>query len=237
MNRKQAFYAVAATAALAFSVWFFFFAQWSEPVRPNPGATAGNPAESAEGTPGNENGADAAAPGGAATAPDAETPGDGEEADGNDGTEPNGEIAPEDEKSPEEIESEAVEAFDAKVDAWMNPDSKQVSMDNVYEFADAFRRVPASRRMECLQRALNLVPDENAMLLAGILMDKSLDKEYIETVFNDVLNRGESLKKTLMEQIYKDKSHPCWADVAWIFDATGEKTANSNQEIEENDQE
>ena len=25
----------------------------------------------------------------------------------------------------------------------------------------------------------------------------------------------------ILKQIFKDKSHPCWADTAWIFDATG----------------
>jgi hypothetical protein len=89
-------------------------------------------------------------------------------------------------------------------------------------FAATFRKVPSTRREECIHRALNLVPDENVMVLAGILFDKSFEKEIIETVFNDVLNRDESVKKPLLLQLFKDKAHPCWADVAWILDVTGE---------------
>ena len=60
-------------------------------------------------------------------------------------------------------------------------------------------------------------------LLAGILMDKSQDKELVELVYNDILNRSEDVKKTVFAEIIKDKTHPCWADTAWILDVTGEK--------------
>ena len=59
------------------------------------------------------------------------------------------------------------------------------------------------------------------MLLAGILMDKTLDKQILETVYNDVLNRDEDVKKPILQQIFKDREHPCWADTAWILDVTG----------------
>ena len=69
---------------------------------------------------------------------------------------------------------------------------------------------------------MNLRPDENVMLLAGILMDKDEDKDLVELVFNDVLNRDEDVKMVLLKEILKDKTHPCWADTAWILDATGQ---------------
>ena len=95
-------------------------------------------------------------------------------------------------------------------------------MKDVDSFVERFRKVPQSRKKECLHRALNLVPDENVMLLAGILMDKSQDKEIVETVFSDILNRNELVKKPILQQIFNDREHPCWADTAWILDATGE---------------
>ena len=85
--------------------------------------------------------------------------------------------------------------------------------------------MPKSRKEECLQRALNLVPDENAMLLVGILLDKEQPKEMLELVFNDVLNRDETVKQPILRELFKDKEHPCWADVAWILDVTGELPA------------
>ena len=129
-----------------------------------------------------------------------------------------------DEEKRECADEALVAAFDALTDKWMKPapDGKRVTMEDVRQFAEQFRKLPKSRQDECLHRALNLVPDENVMLLAGILMDKTLDKATLETVYNDVLNRDESVKKPILQQIFKDREHPCWADTAWILDVTGE---------------
>lgn len=115
-----------------------------------------------------------------------------------------------------------VNDFDALTDKWMGPSPKGVSMSDVDNFAKAFRRISKARRDECIHRALNLIPDENVMLLAGVLMDKTIDKEIVETVYNDILNRSEDVKKPILQEIFKDKTHPCWADTAWILDVTGE---------------
>lgn len=119
-------------------------------------------------------------------------------------------------------EERLVEAFDDLTDKWMEPAKDGVTMQDIDTFVRRFKSVPADRKDECLHRALNLVPDENVMLLAGILLDKSLDKEMIELVYNDVLNRDEEVKKPILQEIFKDKEHPCWADTAWILDVTGE---------------
>ena len=119
-------------------------------------------------------------------------------------------------------EERLVEAFDNLTDKWMEPAKDGVTMQDIDTFVRQFKSVPADRKDECLHRALNLVPDENVMLLAGLLLDKSLDKEMIELVYNDVLNRDEEVKKPILQEIFKDKEHPCWADTAWILDATGE---------------
>lgn len=140
---------------------------------------------------------------------------DESEADGEEG-----EISEEEKKEAEE--ERLVEEFDALTDKWMEPTKKPVTIDEINKFTSSFRKVPKARRDECIQRALNLVPDENVMVLAGILLDKSFGNETVEAVFNDILNRDESVKKPILEQIFKDKTHPCWADVAWIFDVTGE---------------
>lgn len=129
--------------------------------------------------------------------------------------------APQTEDERREAEEEArVETFDALTDKWM--EKREVTMNSIEEFVSTFRRVPKARQDECIHRALNLVPDENVMLLAGVLMDKSMDKEVVETVFNDILNRDEDVKKPILKTVFKDKTHPCWADTAWILDVTGE---------------
>ena len=126
------------------------------------------------------------------------------------------------EEKREAEERKLVDAFDGLTDKWQEPSAKGVTMADVDNFAKAFRKIPKARQDECIHRALNLIPDENVMLIAGVLMDKTMDKEIVETVYNDILNRDEDVKKPILQQIFKDKSHPCWADTAWILDVTGE---------------
>ena len=122
----------------------------------------------------------------------------------------------------EEEDEKKVDAFDSLTDKWMEKEGGEVTMKDMDDFVVAFKSVPAARKDECLHRALNLVSDDHVLLLAGILFDKSIDKEYLELVFNDVLNRDEEVKKLILPKIFKDKDHPCWADTAWILDVTGE---------------
>ena len=135
------------------------------------------------------------------------------------------ESTPEPEKTEEEMQADReealVDAFDEMTDKWREPVESDVPMAEVEKFRQQFNKIPQGRKEECLQRALNLLPDENVMLLAGILLDKEQPREFLELVFNDVLNRDEGVKKPLLLEIYKDKEHPCWADTAWILDATG----------------
>ena len=126
------------------------------------------------------------------------------------------------EKRREAEEEKLVNDFDDLTDKWMEPSAKGVTMADIDNFVKSFRKIPKARQDECVHRALNLIPDENVMLLAGVLMDKSMDKEIVETVYNDILNRDEDVKKPILQQIFKDKSHPCWTDTAWILDVTGE---------------
>ena len=126
------------------------------------------------------------------------------------------------EEKREAEEEKLVNDFDGLTDKWMKSSAKGVTMSDIDNFAKAFRKIPKARQDECIHRALNLIPDENVMLLAGVLMDKAMDKEIVEAVFNDVLNRDEDVKKPILQEIFKDKTHPCWADTAWILDVTGE---------------
>lgn len=145
-----------------------------------------------------------------------------------DGAEP--EEQTEEDREAEEIERR-VEAFDALTDRWREPVEKgcPVSLEQIEAFRRQFKDVPKDRKEECLQRALNLIPDENVMVLAGILLDKGEARELVELVFQDVLNRDESCKQPILKEIFKDKTHPCWADTAWILDVTGELSGTEKQ--------
>ena len=127
------------------------------------------------------------------------------------------------EEKKERAEEKLVDEFDAETDRWMDADkTNPPAIKDIDAFHAKFKALPKNRKDECLHRALNLIPDENVMLLVGILMDKSEDKEMVETIYNDVLNRDEAVKKPILQTIFKDKEHPCWADTAWILDVTGE---------------
>ena len=124
----------------------------------------------------------------------------------------------------EKAEAEAekiIEEFDALTDKWMETTSgNPPTLAEVDAFVELFRKIPADRKDECIHRALNLIPDENVMLLAGVLMDKGQDPETIDTVFSDILNREESVKLPVLREVIKDTKHPCWKDAAGILDVT-----------------
>ena len=157
-----------------------------------------------------------------------ESEGDKDSADKKEADEAEEEPQTEEEKREAEAEK-MVDAFDNLTDKWMEPSAKGVMMADVDNFAKVFRQVPKDRQDECIHRALNLIPDENVMLLAGVLMDKTMDKEIVETVYNDILNRDEDVKKPILQEIFKDESHPCWADTAWILDVTGDLPKKSEK--------
>ena len=147
---------------------------------------------------------------------------EGEVSSGDDSEPQSAEEPQTEEEKREAEETKLVDAFDGLTDKWQEPSKGGVTMADVDNFAKAFRKIPKVRQDECIHRALNLIPDENVMLLAGVLMDKTMDKEIVETVYSDILNRDEDVKKPILQQIFKDKTHPCWADTAWILDVTGE---------------
>lgn len=126
----------------------------------------------------------------------------------------------------DESAADAVETFDALTDAWREPVGRPITIEEIQRFSRQFKDVPLESRDDCINRALNLIPDENAMLLVGILMDKSNGKELLDTVYSDFLNRDESVKMPILRQILKDRTHPCWADTAWVLDVTGELSGN-----------
>ena len=125
------------------------------------------------------------------------------------------------EVGPAETEEALVNAFYVLTDKWLKPSGTEVPMAEVEKFREQFYKIPRARKKECLQRAFNLLPDENVMLLAGILLDKGQPADCIELVFDDILSREEAVKKPILKEIYKDREHPCWATTAWILDVTG----------------
>lgn len=118
-----------------------------------------------------------------------------------------------------------VEDFYEETDKWAatGGGAARPTVEDASAFAAKFAALPGGRKEECLQRALNLVPDENVMVLVGILMDKTQEKEFVQLVFNDILNRPDGVKKPILEQVLADKEHPCIDDATWIFEVTGEK--------------
>lgn len=207
---KKSLYLVAVIAGVAIAVLINILKRDAAP------ATDGDAAETVRGA--------IASVDPAAAAPNPGAPQEEQEAAEEEETEEKEELTPEEQAEREE--EKLVEAFDALTDKWYEGEfsTKSVTMPDVDAFVAQFKTLPPARREECLQRALNLISDDHALLLVGLLLDREIEKEYVELVFNDVLNRDEDVKKPILHEIYKDRTHPNWADVAWIFDATGEET-------------
>ena len=125
------------------------------------------------------------------------------------------------EESPAVRAERKVTRFYAEVDRWTR--ERPVSVEDVQEFVRKFNAIPPPLRKGSVHRALNLIPDANVALLAGVLFDKSQPKEIVREVFNDIVNRPEEVKEPILKEIVKDKTHPCCSDAEWIFEVTGEK--------------
>ena len=152
--------------------------------------------------------------------------------DGDDGDDAAAAEPTEEEKAEAEADK-LVEEFDELTDKWTETAKKSSppTMDDIDAFVEKFRKVPEDRKDECIHRALNLIPDENVMLLAGILMDKGQDEETVDAVFSDILNRDESVKLPVLREVIKDTKHSCWKTAAWILDVTKQApTGESAQE-------
>lgn len=119
-------------------------------------------------------------------------------------------------------ERQIIQRFDALTDKWSRPQKAPATVEEVKTFVAAFQELPPARRLERLQRSLNLIPDENVILLAGVLLDKGTDEVSAKAIYDDIINRDELVKKPIIEEIYKNKTHPCWDDTRWIFEVTGE---------------
>ena len=123
----------------------------------------------------------------------------------------------------------AVKAFEDLTDALREPIRGDIALKRVDDFVRKFKVLPKERQDEELHHALNLIPDDNSLFLLGVLMDAEVDKELKELVFNDFLNRGDEVKQPMLKAVFKQKSHPCWADAAWILDVTGALPAQKAQ--------
>ena len=51
---------------------------------------------------------------------------------------------------------------------------------------------------------------------------KKVQSEVYRAYAMEGADIGEVAKKPILQQIFKDKTHHCWADTAWILDVTGE---------------
>ena len=120
----------------------------------------------------------------------------------------------------EREERQNVESFYAAIEKWREPRAAEPTPQEMSEFCAAFDKIPEERKIDEIHHAINLIPDENLLLLAAILFDKSQNRDVIDAIYSDILNRDESVKMPVVEKIYQDREHPCWAEAAWLLDVT-----------------
>lgn len=107
-----------------------------------------------------------------------------------------------------QVERRVVQWFDDLTDKWSKSANPPVTVDDVKAFVAVFQNLPPSVRQAHLQRSLNLIPDENVLLLAGILLDKGTDEAFAKLIFNDIINRDESVKLPILKKFTKTSHIP-----------------------------
>ncbi len=122
-----------------------------------------------------------------------------------------------------ETPSEAAAAeFDDLVDEWREPRTEAIDEVAVAKFAKTFEGLAEDDREAGLQRALNLIPDDNILVLSGILFGETGDETAKTMIFHDILNRDEAVKLPILEEIRKNRSHPCFEDADWVLESTAD---------------
>jgi hypothetical protein len=122
---------------------------------------------------------------------------------------------------PSEVRVQAVKVWEAFIDEVAERTAKPTA-EQALEFKESFHKLDPADQMEGLQTALNLLPDEQFPLLYPILFDKKENRDVLDDIFSDALNRDEDLKVPIMKEIYKDREHPLFAEASRILDVTGE---------------
>jgi len=117
---------------------------------------------------------------------------------------------------------DADEATDAGGNPVPNPNAPlkepRVTLTDQLRIRDAFREMSEENRMEEVHHAMNLLPDESVAVMYGVLFDLTQPEEIMDVIFSDILNRDESIKNPMMEEIVKDKDHPMYVESARILD-------------------
>lgn len=117
----------------------------------------------------------------------------------------------------EVCKDQAVDAWDTLIESIVGRETIDIEAESL-RVRQALGNIDPSLRLQSLQMAINLLPDEHFPVLYGILLDKSLPADLLEVIFDDALNRSEELKIPMMEFLRKDRDHPCFFEAARILD-------------------
>lgn len=121
----------------------------------------------------------------------------------------------------------AVRRFNGLVDTWVC--KREVTSEAVGEFVQAVREIPVGMRLGPVRRALNLIPDDNAELLTGLLLDDEQPPEVMQAVFDELVSRPEAVSEKALGELVERPTHPYSDDATWIFKVTGENIGGGDE--------
>lgn len=98
-----------------------------------------------------------------------------------------------------------------------------VTVEEQVEMRELFSALAPEAKLENINHAVNLLPDETVSVLNGILLDAAQPAEVLGVIFHDMLNRDEAIKNPMMEEIVKNKKHPLYVESARILDIVKDK--------------
>jgi len=104
---------------------------------------------------------------------------------------------------------------------WAKRDADIVTRKAIRDYLAALKALPEDDREMALSRALNLLPDENIGILAGILMDHEIWDGLVKLAYVEILNRDDKYKLPLLKMIVKDPKHSCREEAGLMLGILG----------------
>lgn len=111
----------------------------------------------------------------------------------------------------------AVAAWESAVDDVLEHPEVPVE-EQSRRLKEAFDRLAPEDRLDGIQQAVNLLPDEQFPALFEILYDPAEDSDVLDAIFSDALNRPDEIKQPLLEALRQNRVHPMFFESARIWD-------------------
>lgn len=119
-------------------------------------------------------------------------------------------------------ERQLVRDFEKIQDLYTDENSPaEISRQDCEKFRDALGRLAGADREVALRQTLALLDGGRYALVTPMLLDALGEKNDLDVLYHDLLNRPDEIKYPLLKELAKMKDHPLSADAKDVLEATG----------------